>query len=397
MIPGNPDPAAPAAPPSDTAQPHNDCQDLTRRRLRICHFITGLEYGGAERLLLEMCRCHAPTHEISVLYLKGKPRLLEQLSGVVNEVKKLPWGLGTVRALHAEIQRIRPDIFHTHLGHADLLGLWCARKYRMAKFCTVHSMSYKCSWVDKVIYVAYRLLLASVGRDWTVIAISDCVRNLIVSRLGVRPERCHRAYNAIPDLQVQAEKVDARRAVGIPDDAFVVLFVGRLSKAKSVGTLLEAVRIAEPAVPKLKVVVLGEGEEEQALRGQAESLGEMVEFRGATTDTTPFYAAADIFVLPSISEGFGIVLLEAFRAGLPVVASRIEGPAEIVTDGRNGLLFEPRDARGLANQIVRLAHDETLRAKLGSEGRASFTKEFQISHYAEAIERLYFNACGVCP
>ncbi|MFM7857478.1 MAG: glycosyltransferase, partial [Flammeovirgaceae bacterium] len=101
----------------------------------------------------------------------------------------------------------------------------------------------------------------------------------------------------------------------------------------------------------------------------------LVRFEGTKLDTSKYFAATDALVLPSIFEGFGIVIIEAFRASLPVIATNIEGPNELINDSENGLLFSPGDFTGLADQITKLFSSPLLRSEIGKSGNISYVNK----------------------
>ncbi len=158
---------------------------------------------------------------------------------------------------------------------------------------------------------------------------------------------------------------EARRSLGLPEDNPVVLYVGRLLRIKGPHHLLRAFPAVLGRFPHALLVVVGDGEERTELETLAHGLGldGRVRFAGARPhgDVIRFMRAADVFVLPSLVESFGIVLLEAMSCGLPVVASRVMGIPYLVEDGENGFLVPPGDEAALADRITALLQDRGLR------------------------------------
>ena len=159
----------------------------------------------------------------------------------------------------------------------------------------------------------------------------------------------------------------------------VLLFVGRLAEKKGVCYAIEAMRNVENAM----LVIAGDGPLREELQRQADKVmretGKKIVFLGAKTheELKKIYASADLFVMPSITakdgdkEGFGLVILEAFASGLPIVASRSGGITDIVKDGVNGFLVEEKDVSGMAEQIDRLLKDEEIYNKMQIEAKKS--------------------------
>jgi glycosyltransferase involved in cell wall biosynthesis len=362
--------------------------------MKICYIITTLVHGGAERLLVNLSNSLARRHAIHIIYLKGEPLLRETLDPSII-LHHVPLGPACVFRLRTLVKSIGPDLVHTHLGHADLLGMVAIAGLKVTRFCGMHNIWFKFNWIDKPIFSIYGLIFRTIARDCQVIAISKSVE-AHVRRLGVPAQRIHLLMNAVRIPKVEESREALRSRLGIPADSFCVLFVGRLAPQKSAHTLLEAVSRVRTSIPNLILLMVGEGElrgEFQALSGRL-NLGDTVQFRGAVHHPEFFYHAADIFVLPSVFEGLGMVILEAFGASLPVIATDIEGPGELVQHGRNGLLFKPGDVARLTELIQDLHADAGMRARLGKAGNESLREDFDVEKYAARMEELYLRPPG---
>jgi glycosyltransferase involved in cell wall biosynthesis len=358
--------------------------------VKICHVITTLVFGGAEKLLADLVNIQCLTHEVHIIYLKHEPLLQSLLSESV-KIHKVELDRQCASNLRKEFRLLNPDVIHTHLGHADLLGLWASRGLSVKRFCTMHNVWFKWSWKDYVIFAAYVFLFKTVARNCKVIAISKTVQDHIRRRLMVPEKNVKLLYNAVPDLKMESDKTQLRKELGLPQNTFCILFVGRLELQKSVDTLILAAGELAKKVEDFRVIIVGAGTLQNELQNLTEKnkLGAKVLFAGTTTTVQRYFSAADVFVLPSVFEGFGIVVIEAFRASLPVVATRIEGPRELIEDGSNGLLFEPRDFKTLASHLENLYRSGDLRSKLGKSGYESYLNKYDIRTYAQQIESLY--------
>lgn len=166
------------------------------------------------------------------------------------------------------------------------------------------------------------------------------------------------------------DRREARTLLGLPVDAPLVLFVGRLITIKGVDHLIRAMRNMAETQPSARLIVVGDGQERALLQALAQGAGlaDRVTFAGERPheDVIRFMRAADVFVLPSLVESFGIVLLEAMSCGLPVVASNVMGIPSIVADGVNGFLVPPADDRAIAAGVERLLGDPMLRANFAA-------------------------------
>lgn len=194
--------------------------------------------------------------------------------------------------------------------------------------------------------------------------------------------------NAIPLKEVKKKH--------IPKGKVKLLFIGRLEKQKSIETLLKAIKHLNTKTleNEFHLNIVGEGSLREKLERIASSLKiqDIVSFKGEQKNVDAYYAKSDVFILPSIWEGFGIVILEAFRAELAVIASNVEGPAELIQHNVNGLLFAKKDDKELADKIADLINNEPKRNVLAKKGYETFSKEYQIDTYVKKLKNLYHSA-----
>jgi glycosyltransferase involved in cell wall biosynthesis len=204
-------------------------------------------------------------------------------------------------------------------------------------------------------------------------------QTIAVSRAVREAYAIERAPVVVADLGVDVaafardprDRLRVRVELGLGPHDLVVGTVSRAEPVKDVGTLVRAMGEAAAIDPHLRLLIVGGGSLEPELRATATSLGldGRVQFLGYRNDVTALLAAMDVFVLPSRREGFGLSLVEAACQGLPVLGSAIGGIAEIVGDDAFGWLFPPGDAPALARQLLTLAGDPHLRARLGRLAR----------------------------
>ncbi|OAP42524.1 glycosyltransferase [Sinorhizobium glycinis] len=179
----------------------------------------------------------------------------------------------------------------------------------------------------------------------------------------------------------------SRATLDTPEDAPVVMSMGRFVERKGFHTLIEAVA----KVPGVYLWLLGDGEEGDSLHKLASDLGisQRVRFAGWQKDTRPFLAAADIFVMASSHEPLGNVILEAWAQGTPVVSSRSEGPQWFMRDNENGLLVDIGDADSFGRAIERIANDRSLGAALAERGHETLVSQFSKEAITDAYLRLF--------
>jgi len=199
-------------------------------------------------------------------------------------------------------------------------------------------------------------------------------------------------------------KEKAREKLNINKDNFIILYVGRLEWRKGIGTLITAVKLLKSEVPNLETLIVGgkiygrqknfsDFKEYQRLlkKTEGEGVKEIVHFKGRIdhVQLPLFYSAADIFVIPSYYEPFGLVVLEANASQVPVVASRVGGLQTTIKDGETGLLFEPRNCLDLKEKILKLYTSKDLAEKITKNAYENVKKNYSWTNIADKIDQIY--------
>jgi glycosyltransferase involved in cell wall biosynthesis len=172
--------------------------------------------------------------------------------------------------------------------------------------------------------------------------------------------------------------------------------MGRLVAQKNFTLFLEVAARVIPDHPSAFFVIAGTGPQEAELTAKAHSLGiaDRVRFLGHVTDRLALYHSFDALLMTSNFEGTPMVLLEAMSCALPVVASRVDGIAEVCTNNRDALLIAPGDAGGFVSSVARILKDNNLRSELGTNARATVLKRYEIRELTAQIESLYDDILG---
>jgi glycosyltransferase involved in cell wall biosynthesis len=255
------------------------------------------------------------------------------------------------------------------------------------------ALSYRAqaAWARAVVERSER---AAYRRAARVFVNYESVRRLVVARFGpsVRVERIgYGPESAFFPLPARAAP-PAPLARLAPASAPLLVSVARQHARKGVDVLIDALAVARERGTKLRACLIGDGPllEEHRRRVSARGLDECVLLAGRVEDVDPYLQHADLFALPSREEQSGaLALLEALRAGAPVVASAVDGIPEDVTDGESALLVPPGDAPALAAALARLAGDGELRARLAGAGRRLFAERFAAEPFAAAVGAAY--------
>jgi glycosyltransferase involved in cell wall biosynthesis len=180
------------------------------------------------------------------------------------------------------------------------------------------------------------------------------------------------------------------------DNSIVLGYLGRLTPVKGLEILFSAVKQIQDEYPKLTLLVVGDGALRKNLEAIASKLKVRTIFAGWKQDTMPYYSLMDIFVLPSFSEGLANVLLEAMAMEKAVVATKVGGNQDIVSNGENGFLVPAGDSKSMALTLRQLIEDDKLRKRIGTQNRQKIIEHFSWAATAEKIERVY-NEAGNLP
>ena len=360
--------------------------------MRLLHIITALHTGGAERILAELSHHWAGQAQLHVAYLKPIATLAGKFhpDTVLHEIGL---DLGTAGRLRRLMKDLRPDVVHTHLGHADLLGLWAARNLPMHRWCTLHNARFKPGKGDEVYQTLYKMLLTHLAPDTQAVAISQTVARHAERAWGVSPSRIHVVRNPLAMPAPQLAREEARHRLGLGEEEPVLVFLGRLELQKGITYLLQALAILAQRHVLPHTFIVGEGTLGPILKKEADTLGlaatGRLRFTGLSSEPGLYLAAADMLLLPSLFEGLGNVVAEAFAFGLPVVASNLEGPAEIIEPGRTGLLVPPANPAALAVAIEGLLADTSLRSQMAQAAKRVAKAWPTPQSYADALLKLY--------
>jgi glycosyltransferase involved in cell wall biosynthesis len=231
------------------------------------------------------------------------------------------------------------------------------------------------------------LVNADAVKDW-LIGDGYTGSNIVVIRNGVDLSR----FSQPPDPE------HLRRELGLPAGTPLVAVVSRLARLKGLETFLEAVARVSPRFPQARFLVVGETNPAHRpyldeLKTLAERLGvaDRVIFTGLRSDVPALMASVNVSVMPSLNEALSNVLLESMAAGAPVVATRVGGTPEAVTDGRTGLIVPPADPAALAASIARLLEDGELARRLGRAARQTIADRFSVDRMVKTTEDLYLD------
>jgi glycosyltransferase involved in cell wall biosynthesis len=226
------------------------------------------------------------------------------------------------------------------------------------------------------------------------VAVSGSTRDFLVRERFVPADRVRLVWNGAPLAEFAPRPVDESRALrasfGFDDQTLVIGTISRLSLQKSHRTLLDALPPVFARFPAARALIVGDGDQMQALREQAERLGiaGAVVFAGHRTDVPQLLSALDVFCISSTYEGTPLALFEAMAAGRTIVSTAVDGCAEILRDGATGLLVPPSDPPALGEALARTLADASLRRAL-SDAALAASRQFDIAECVRQLEAIY--------
>jgi glycosyltransferase involved in cell wall biosynthesis len=311
-----------------------------------------------------------------------------------------------VRRLWTFLKRERPDLVHTHLLAANVVGRIAGRLAGVPVVSSVHGVDYAPeTCLDPSFRGRATMRLTQAIDGWTarfgcarLIAVSEYVRQNSHLRLGYPSERMEVIYNPIDLEDLQAglgcDRSRLLREWGLPAESRILLHVGRISEEKGLIYAIRALPLVRQQFPAARLISAGHQANQQwlhRLQQEAADLGvaEFVRFLGARRDVPDLLRVCDVFLFPSLHEGLGIALIEAMALGCACIASRIAAVAEYMQHDVNGVFVPPGDSSRLAQAVCEVLADPARRGELGRAASTSVSERFRPQLAAERLAQLY--------
>jgi glycosyltransferase involved in cell wall biosynthesis len=293
----------------------------------------------------------------------------------------------SVTLLASELRKAHGHILNNHSpgNHIPLQEALAGKLAGYSVFTTVHHAMPYTNLKSRVLTRA-----ASVFTK-RVIAHSQSMRGVLLSA-GVHPDRVQVIPIGIPEPTSYPNQSNARAQLGLPPTGFIVGTVARLNKEKGIDTLIEAIANINSQGQDITLVVAGDGFDRVELEAQGKrTLNDHARFLGRVENKEAVFAASDIFCLPSRSEGFGLVYLEAGLHNVPSIGADVGGVAEAIDDHETGLLVEPDNPQQLAEAIKKLRDDPSSRQRLGENAREKAIRDHSVGAMIDAYCKLLCN------
>jgi glycosyltransferase involved in cell wall biosynthesis len=361
--------------------------------------IDNLEFGGGERVFLQLAAGLKDRFEIFVAATRGgefeeRLRELDIQFFSVNMGRRLSWK--PVTKLRYIIQHNRITLIHSQGARADFFARVAGRIANAPHILCTLAMpveGFDVGFLRKKIYrLADQISARYVERF---IVVSDSLRTTLIEGRGISSQRVVRIYNGIelhqyhPDLN----ETSLRNNWGIPPSAPLVGAIGRMVWQKGFEFLIHAIPEIISDIHDVRFLFVGDGPLKSDLERLVSQLdiSHKVIFAGFRPDIRRVLSAIDILVVPSLLEGFPIMTLEAMAMAKPIVATRIQGITEQISDGMDGILVPPKNSEALTNAVSKILLSKELASKLGITARKKVETFFPVEKMVGETEKVYLS------
>jgi glycosyltransferase involved in cell wall biosynthesis len=367
---------------------------------KVLHVIDSLDLGGAQTLLLDICN-HADreSYSVEVACMHGRGVFtgeFEKAGIKVHSLSPQKWPPLYLNNFLRLLKSMDPDIIHFHLFGSNLIAKPLAA-LAGKRVLIVHDHCNDAGRGNPILLLADALSNRLASK---VIAVSASIRDFLIRTEGIDQERVATISNGV-DMEMfrpatLEQKISARLALRLPLESFVIGGVGRLVTQKNFTLFLKVAARVMAENPSVFFVIAGTGPLESQLHAEAEKLGitERVRFLGHVSDRVSLYHALDSLLMTSDFEGTPMTLLETMSSGVPVVASAVDGIAEVCTHGKNALLSPPGDLGSFRDSLCRLIAEGPLCEILGNAGRRTVVQNYDIRGTVRRVEQIYGDILG---
>ncbi len=362
--------------------------------MKIIHMISGGDVGGAKTHVLSLLAGLNKTESVHmVCFTEGDFAKEARQLGIPTTVISGNNLRATKNRILAMIRHDGYQVIHCHGARANMMGQMLRRKAQIPVISTIHS-DYRLDYLGRPLAA---MTYGSINK-WVLprfdawVGVSDGMRKLLTER-GFDPQRIYTLYNGV-DFSTERNpkpRKETLEQMGFGEKDVVFGIAARINPVKDMTTLVKAFAKAQKRCPDIRLTIAGDGEEEAAIKALAEELcaENTVHFAGWVKDIDSFYHALDVNCLTSLSETFPYALTEGARMKCATIASEVGGVPYLIDDGVDGLLFKPQDVDKLAEHMVRLAEDATLRKTMGKALYEKTKRDFSLDAMISKQKRIY--------
>ena len=374
-------------------------------KIRVLHVIGSANRGGGETILCRLLENMDKEKFEFFIACPPKGNMIKAYENCAQEVKTISvdrlWHLWAPFQLFSYIKEKEISIVHTHLYPSDTFGVIAAKISRVpVVIATIHGRNFgyfgqiSLRNIKNFIFsLFYRIIYRF---DDAVIAVCYAIKNDLVTRRGikVRQEKIKVIYNGI---DLNAAKDEVRGTGGEPfaglDGRTLVGMIANFDLSKGHRILIKALPKVVREFPQIKVLLVGDGEERKFIEQAATDLGlsDYLIFTGTRDDTAKIISLCKFIILPTLVEGFSLVVMEAMASGKPVIATAVDGIPEIIKDNRSGILIRPNSPEDLSDAMVKFLRNETHAGEIGATAKAMLVQDtrFHLNYMAQQTGQLY--------
>jgi glycosyltransferase involved in cell wall biosynthesis len=367
----------------------------TRTEIDVLAVIDHLALGGAEMLLGQFAAAapragirfhvaHLEDHDGSPA---GEPLRAAGIEPASLKLSGRP-GVRHLRAMRRHIRAVGPDVVHTHLGSADLIGGIASRSLGIPAVSTIHEVVQRRAGVERAKDMVF--MFSQRCCDARVITVSDSARQAYIEQSRGMSDRVVLIPNGIDVAVAPGSGAAVRRELGVGADELLVGMVSALRAEKGHDAAIEAFARLRERFPRLRLLIAGQGRRAGELARLAAPFGDAILLAGRRTDVARVFDALDVCLHPSRLDAFPTTLIEALAASVPVLATAVGGIPEIIDDGRTGVLVPgPPDPDVLAAALGELLADPARRRALADAGRRAYLERFTTGPWVQRTRALY--------
>lgn len=370
-------------------------------KINVMHLRSSRGFYGAESVILSICKNIDKKNFNCFITCFQDPRfdkiaLIDEAKkmGISTEIIKLTFRFDLFAAFRLKelLNKYNIDILHCHDYKANFIGFITSKPRKVKLITTLHG------WTKAEARVKfYECIDSFIMKHFEqVISVSDKIRGSLLKK-GFSSKKIIVIHNGVETdyFGKKVVGVEYKKRIGIEGNFNVIGTVGRLSAEKGQKYLIEAVSEIVKHSPNTVFLIVGDGPFKKLLKDTVISLGleRHIIFTGSfpREEMKNIYSLMDIFILPSLTEGFGLALVEAMAMGIPVIATNVGGIPEIIEHGKTGYLVPPADAKAISKAIIDLLSDKTKSELMGKAGQNFAKQEFSIYKSVTQIEQVYKN------
>jgi len=377
--------------------------------IKVAYILTPVEFAGAEKVNLTfLSNVNRDQFDIHPILLV---RPWEQDNLFIRLLNKSDYSINTIPValkprsdgrdyfrvarcvlyLYRILSKESFDLVHTHGYFADIISTPICKILNIPHLTTCHGLIFS---KDMRLYNTLGMLNYRYCKR--IISVSSQTKDYLVKN-GINESKIVVIQNAIQSSYKEEDfvriRINTRQYLNVPDETLVIGFIGRLSEEKGVHFLIKAASVLKERNEKFKIIIIGDGPERKQLENlvRSEGLNTDILFAGFQNSIEEWMPVFDIFVLPSLTEGTPMALLEAMSFGIPVIASAVGGVPRVIENGVNGILIEPGNILDLCCNLQMLITDRELRKKLGTEALITINRDFDVREWCRNIEKEYEN------